>query len=233
MHKSQIFPEVMSRIAERRGAAHVYNVLEPTRTALVVIDMQNCWVMQGQPGYTPNCVDIVPPINRLAAGLRQAGGTVVWIQMNQSAAATANWPRFSDFFPSEAVLRRWTDALTPGALGYQLWQGLEVKPQDLVIEKLRFSAFIQGSSNLDAELRKRGIDTVLITGTGTNICCESTARDAQMLNYRVVMVSDGNACRTDAEHNATLSNLFGLFADVMTSDEVLERLKTAATAKAA
>ena len=233
MHNSKIFPEVMSRIAERRGAAHIYERLEPKRSALVVIDMQNCWVMPGQPGYTPNCIDIVPNINRLAAGLRPAGGTVVWIQMNQSAAATASWPRFSDFFPSEAVLRRWTDALTPGAVGYQLWKGLEVRQEDLVVEKNRFSAFIQGSSHLDAELKKRGIDTVLVTGTGTNICCESTARDAHMLNYKVVMVSDGNACRTDAEHNATLSNLFGLFADVMTTDEVLERLKTAATAKAA
>lgn len=233
MHKSQIFPEVMQRISKRRGAGHIYDRLEPALTALVVIDMQNCWVMQGQPGYTPNCIDIVPNINRLAAALRQAGGTVVWIQMNHSVAAVANWPRFRDFFPSEAVLQRWTDALTPGAAGYQLWKGLEVRQEDLIVEKNRFSAFIQGSSNLDAELKKRGIDTVLITGTGTNICCESTARDGHMLNYKVVMVSDGNACRTDAEHNATLSNLFGLFADVMTTDEALERLKTAATAKAA
>jgi ureidoacrylate peracid hydrolase len=233
MHKSQIYPEVMKRIAERRGAEHMYDRLEPARSALVVIDMQNCWLMEGQPGYTPNCLDIVAHINRLAAALRRAGGTVIWVQMNHAPETVAQWPRFRDFFPTEAALRAWTDALTPGALGYQLWKGLQVQAEDLIVEKNRFSAFIQGSSNLDVELKSRAIDTVLITGTGTNICCESTARDAQMLNYRVVMVSDGNACRTDAEHNATLSNLFGLFADVMTTDEVLERLKAAAAAKAA
>ena len=109
---------------------------------------------------------------------------------------------------------------------------LEVSPGDLTLEKRRFSCFIQGSSKLEAELEKRAIDTVLITGTSTNICCESTARDAQMLNYRVVMVSDGTATKSDAEHNATLSNLFGLFADVMTTNEVLARLKPTARAQA-
>ena len=233
MHKTEIYPEVMKRIAERRGNPHLYDKLDPTRTALVVIDMQNCWVMEGQPGYSPFCPAVVPNINRVAAALRGAGGPVVWVQMNGSREVTAKWQRFRDFYPSEALFNAWSDALTPGKIGYELWAGLEVKPGDLKIEKNRFSAFIQGSSNLQAELARRGIDTILITGTATNICCESTARDAQMLNYRVVMVSDGNATRSDAEHNATLSNLFGLFADVMTSDEVIQRLKPAAKAQAA
>jgi len=233
MHKTEIYPEVMKRIAERRGNPHLYDKLDPARTALVVIDMQNCWVMEGQPGYSPFCPAVVPNINRVAAALRGADGPVVWVQMNGSREVTAKWQRFRDFYPSEALFNAWSDALTPGKVGYELWAGLEVKPGDLKIEKNRFSAFIQGSSNLQAELARRGIDTVLIAGTATNICCESTARDAQMLNYRVVMVSDGNATRSDAEHNATLSNLFGLFADVMTSDEVIARLKPAAKAQAA
>lgn len=233
MHKTQIYPEVLKRIAERRGEPHLYNALTPARTALVVIDMQNCWVMDGQPGYSPYCPAVVPNINRVAAALRQAGGTVAWVQMNGSREVTAKWQRFRDFYPTEALFNAWSDALTPGNIGYELWAGLEVKPGDLKIEKNRFSAFIQGSSNLQAELDKRGIDTLLVTGTATNICCESTARDAHMLNYRVVMVSDGNATRSDAEHNATLSNLFGLFADVMTADEVVARLKPAAKAQAA
>jgi ureidoacrylate peracid hydrolase len=153
--------------------------------------------------------------------------------MNGSREVTAKWQRFRDFYPTKELFEAWADGLTPGKIGYELWAGLDVKPSDLKIEKNRFSAFIQGSSNLEAELQKRGIDTVLITGTATNICCESTARDAQMLNYRVVMVSDGNATRSDAEHNATLSNLFGLFADVMTTDEVVARLSPAAKAQAA
>jgi nicotinamidase-related amidase len=98
-------------------------------------------------------------------------------------------------------------------------------PGDLVVEKNRFSAFIQGSSSLDEQLRAAGIDTVIVTGTVTNTCCESTARDAMMLNYKTVFVSDANACRTDEEHNASLGNIMRIFGDVATTDEVIGRLK--------
>jgi len=65
---------------------------------------------------------------------------------------------------------------------------------------------------------------VLIAGTATNVCCESTARDAMMLDYRVVMLSDANATWTDEEHAATLNNFGLFFGDVMTADEVIGRL---------
>ena len=58
-------------------------------------------------------------------------------------------------------------------------------------------------------------------GTATNVCCESTARDTMQMNYKVIFVADGNAALTDAEHNATLNNMVTLFADVMTTDEVV------------
>src|SRR5262249_10770792 len=79
----------------------------------------------------------------------------------------------------------------------------------------RFSAFVQGSSDLPERLRAQGYDTVLITGTVTNVCCESSARDAMMLNFKTIMVSDGNAARTDAEHNATLARFYSVLGDVM------------------
>lgn len=224
MHDWKIYPEVMQRVAARRGAAHLYDRLDGPRTALVVIDMQNNWVMAGQPGYAPAIPEIVPNINRLAVAVRAAGGAVAWVQMNAARETVAAWPRFREFFPSTAELGRWSAALTPGSLGYRLWDGLDVQPDDMVVEKNRFSALIQGSSDLDARLRARGIDTVVVTGTATNVCCESTARDANMLNYKTIMVADANAARSDAEHSATLSNLYGLIADVMTTDEVVERL---------
>ena len=70
-----------------------------------------------------------------------------------------------------------------------------MRPGDQHVIKRRFSALIQGSSNLGEQLRAAGIDTMIITGTATNICCESTARDAFMLNYRTLVVSDANATR--------------------------------------
>jgi ureidoacrylate peracid hydrolase len=93
-----------------------------------------------------------------------------------------------------------------------------------VVEKNRFSAFIQGSSNLADVLRDRGLDTILVTGTVTGVCCESTARDAMMLNFKTVMVSDGNAAMTDEDHNASLASFYLTFGDVMSTDLLVECL---------
>src|SRR5207244_12499078 len=109
-------------------------------------------------------------------------------------------------------------ALTADSKGHELWPALDVQAGDLTVEKNRFSAFIQGSSDLAEVLRGRGLDTLLITGTVTNVCCESTARDAMMLNFKTVMVSDGNAAVTDADHNASLCAFYLTFGDVMSTD---------------
>jgi ureidoacrylate peracid hydrolase len=96
-----------------------------------------------------------------------------------------------------------------------------VAKDDLRAVKERYSAFIPGSSDLEARLREREIDTLLIVGVATNVCCESTARDAMMLNFRVVMVSDACAATSDAEHAAALGNVYLFFGDVQTTDEVV------------
>jgi ureidoacrylate peracid hydrolase len=95
------------------------------------------------------------------------------------------------------------------------------------------SAFIQGSSDIEAYLRGRGINTLLIGGVATNVCCESSARDAMMLNFKVVMVPDVLATHSDVEHNATLANFYSIFGDVQTSDEVLASLDRSAETAAA
>ena len=114
-------------------------------------------------------------------------------------------------------------AFEEGSFGHGLWQDLDVLPQDLKVQKRRFSAFVDGSSRLHELLTSRGIDTVIVTGTSTNVCCESTARDASMMNYKVIFVADATATYTDAEQNWTLGNMM-MFADVMTVDEVLAAL---------
>ena len=89
-------------------------------------------------------------------------------------------------------------------------------------------ALIAGASNLEALLREAGIDTLLIAGTKTNVCCESTARDAMMLGFKAVMLSDCCAALSDDEHQATLETFIQQFGDVMTSADVLARLGQAA-----
>ena len=83
------------------------------------------------------------------------------------------------------------------------------------------SAFIQGSSDLHEQLQAHGIKTVVVCGTATNVCCDSTARDGMFLDYEVIMVSDGCAAGTDEEHSAALLTFLLLFGDVMTADEVV------------
>ena len=104
---------------------------------------------------------------------------------------------------------------------FQLIDRVDVQPADLKVRKTRFSAFIRGASDLEGRLRERAVETVIVTGTGTGTCCESTARDAMMLNFATIMVSDGNACSTDAEHNASLTAFLRNFGDVMTTDELV------------
>ena len=79
------------------------------------------------------------------------------------------------------------------------------------------------------QLRQRGTDNLLVTGTTTNVCCESTVRDAMMLDYRVVMLSDANAALTDEEHAASLNNCMIFFGDVMNTDEAIAKLAPVAS----
>jgi nicotinamidase-related amidase len=97
---------------------------------------------------------------------------------------------------------------------------MEVAPEDLVLDKYRYSAFLCPAGALRAALEARGIDMILIAGTLTNVCCESTARDGNMLGYRVIVASDAMAAVTDAEHNAALLNLRLNFADVRRASEI-------------
>jgi len=99
------------------------------------------------------------------------------------------------------------------------------------VRKRRFSPFIAGSSNLEALLRDRAIDTVIITGTRTNVCCETTARDAMMLDFKAVMVSDATAAASELEQMAGLMTVFQVFGDVRTTDEVVALIEQGAAVR--
>jgi ureidoacrylate peracid hydrolase len=91
-------------------------------------------------------------------------------------------------------------AFTTGAHYWQLSGDLDVSANDLVLDKTRYSAFVPGTCDLQQVLRDRGLDTVVVSGVLTNCCCESTARDAMQLNYKVLFVEDANAALTDSAH---------------------------------
>ncbi|APW39748.1 hypothetical protein RD110_23205 [Rhodoferax koreense] len=226
MHKIQIPQDAIDRAIARRGALQVFDHLEPSRTALLVIDLQNGFMAPGQPGELAQARAIVDNVNRLAGTLREAGGHVVWVRHTHGGPAAGQpWPRFLEF-AAAGWGQALNAALVPGGEGHALYPALQTRPEDDVVDKTRFSALIQGSSDLHERLQSRGIDTVIVTGTITNVCCESTARDAMMLNYKVHFVSDANAARSDAEHNATLGNMLLWFADVRSTDELIQLVRT-------
>ena len=225
MHTIEIPSYAIERARSRRGRLNPFEHIEPARTALVVVDLQNGFMAPGQPAEIAPAREIVPNVNRLAAATRAADGTVVWIQNTITPESEKDWSVYLDYFADSEWGPRMRQAFTPGDFGHQLYPSLEVRPGDLRVRKYRFSALVQGASDLDAILRARGIDTLIIVGTATNVCCESTARDAMMLNYKVFFMSDANACRTDEEHNATLAILMGMFADVRSTDEMIELLR--------
>jgi ureidoacrylate peracid hydrolase len=219
MHQISIPDSVIAQVKAQRGRLNRYDRLLGPKTALVVIDLQNAFMLPGMPVEVPTAREIVPNVNKLAAATRGVGGMVVWIKMSLEGQSEA-WRVFFDGDPRRATLSE----LTPGSRGFELHADLDVRPEDTVLVKKRFSAFIQGSSDIDRHLRQAGIDTVVIVGTLTNVCCESSARDAMMLNYRLVFVADANAALSDAEHNATLTSILRVFGDVATTNEVIELL---------
>jgi ureidoacrylate peracid hydrolase len=223
MHKIVISKANTDRLQMRLGKLHPFDVIDPRKTALVVVDMQNYFVKQGHQSEVPAAREIVPNINRLAAELRRRGGHVVWVR-NGTNDTRESWSNYHNYLQSRDRAERRLKSMDIGEDGYEFWHLNDIRPEDAQITKKRYSAFIQGSSDIERHLRERGIDTLLITGTATNVCCESTARDAMMLNFKVVMVADGLATHTDEEHNATLSNFYGQFGDVQTTDEVFEAL---------
>lgn len=233
MHTLSIPRSVVERVVERRGREHVYEDLDPARTALIVVDMQNAFMLpEVAHALCPMAEQIVPNINRLARAVRATGGTVVWIKTTFTPDVLASWSTYFEMVTPELHQRR-IAALTAGGKGHELWASLEVRPEDLTIEKTRFSAFIQGSSDLAAVLRGRGLDTILVTGTVTNVCCESTARDAMMLNFRTIMVTDGNAAVTDEDHNASLAAFYLTFGDIMSTDMLIGCLERNARSRLA
>ena len=219
MHKIDIPQVIVDRGIVRRGARNVYDTLDPARTALLVIDMQNCFLA---PGFSvievPAARDIVDNINALAAATRRGGGLVVWTQHT----FRSDWTVWHDHFAHGNWRERMIAETAEGSFGYAIHETLDVGEEDLVVLKKRYSALIPGSTEPDvtAELRRRGIDTAIIVGTLTNVCCESTARDAMMLDFKTLFVADANATRSDAEHNATLVSMIQVFTDVRFTDDV-------------
>lgn len=202
--------------------------IERARTALLVIDMQNGFCLPGACIEIPDGRKIVPQINALAAACRRVGVPVYWIRLNNSSEKPNEglWPLFQPRSPVAADRPAPPEEFRDSKSATEVFGALQVDQLlDLQLPKNRYSAFINGSSGLEALLREAGRDTVIISGVGTDVCCESTARDAMMLDFKVVFVSDANATVNRFFHETALMRIKMFFGDVVSTEQVLHDLR--------
>ncbi|HTW87604.1 MAG TPA: isochorismatase family cysteine hydrolase [Candidatus Binataceae bacterium] len=216
----------------------VWNII-PDKTALLVVDMQNAFVHERGLFYLPAARELIAKINRVVTISRDRGIMVVWIVRHPYRRDGLDTGYEQDFLPAMVGNPA---GYTEDGWGAQLADGLEVvSERDLIVPKTRYSAFIEGSSNLDRILRYHGRDTVIIMGVATNVCCGTTARDAMMLDYKVIFVSDGNAAGGEISlagygpgtvQEAELMTLRACFAMVCTTDELIGEITNPGLARA-
>jgi ureidoacrylate peracid hydrolase len=225
MHRNRLPPW-----AVQRGAGlNSFDTLVPGRTALVNIDMQKVFLDEGQIYGNRHARDIAPTVNALAAGLRAVGVPVIWTRNTHTfdgPYATPLW----QYDPGQPGVAEGIAALQAGAPGHGLSAAMQVGAGDIVIDKYRYGALSCPAGALKRTLEGLGTEMVVIAGTLTNCCCESTAREANLAGYRVIAISDAMATVTDAEHNAALLNLRLFFADVKRTREVVTMARALAPA---
>jgi nicotinamidase-related amidase len=201
----------------------------PQRTALLNVDMQNCFV-EGSPIAAPDGLLILERVNRLAAACRKAGILVIHASI-VVRPDRSNLGILAEFSPpvKEGILDK-------GSESAALHRLLDIDPRDILLDKPRFGAF--HGTDLELILRQRGIDTLIISGVATNVCCETSAREAAVRDFRVFFLNDGTATAAmgDASaaelQKATCATLGFLFAQVLTVNEMIRKIEGAACAAA-
>jgi nicotinamidase-related amidase len=188
--------------------------IEPAKTALVVIDLQRGIV--APPSAPHSSTDVVARAAQMAAALRKAGGTVVFVHVTPSADGKDGLKPITD-----APVGAGGRTLPPDWA--EIVPELAPQPSDVIITKRQWGAFY--GTELDLQLRRRGVDTIVLCGISTNIGVESTARDAYERGYNQIFVEDAMAARDVEEHRHTVRSLFPRIGRVRTTEEVLAAIK--------
>src|SRR6266545_3528882 len=169
-------------------------VRDARRTALLVIDMQNDFLLPDAPVRTPGGLELVPAIAQLAASCREAGFPVVFTQ-EMHRADHSDFGVELEFEPPHCL---------EGTPGMDIVSGLDPQPGDVAIRgKRRYDAFL--GTDLDLALRVRGVENLLVTGVCTDICVICTVHHARNLDYRVVVLRDAVAGTTPERNAAALA----------------------------
>ena len=188
--------------------------LEPARTALVVIDLQHGIVAMST--APRSSAEVVARAAQMAKAVRAAGGTVVLVRVTPSPDGKDGLRPITD-----APVHAGGRSLPPD--WSEIVPELEPEITDIVITKRQWGAFY--GTELDLQLRRRGIETIILCGISTTMGVESTARDAFERGYNQVFVEDAMAAHEAAEHVHTVGSLFPRIGRVRNTEEVLTALK--------
>jgi nicotinamidase-related amidase len=210
-----------------------FPTIDPARTALVAIDMQNVFMEPDEVFGNQNTLDIIEAVNLAVRTLRDAGAKIIWTRQTVSHEAPLAMPPWQ-YDLSIPSVRAAVETMIAGTRSHAIHAAMDVRDGDIVVDKYRYSAFMCPAGGLKSVLSELEVDTLVIAGTLTNCCCDSTARDGNMMGYKIVFLSDATSANTDEEHNAALLNIRLLFGDVRsTADLAVMIAPPAAVAKIA
>jgi len=180
--------------------------VHPKHAALLVIDIQNYFHRILQP--------ILKNLLKVIQSCRQKDIPIIFTQHGHTDPPTDG-----------GVLEQWWgEVILYGTKDWKFLPEIKMELKDTILPKKRYSAFYE--TDLEEILRSKGIQDLIISGVMTNLCCETTARDAFMRDYRVFFLVDGTATGKDDHHLATLKNLGFGFATLLTRDELIRNLES-------
>jgi len=186
--------------------------VEKETSALLVIDMQKFFLEPGSPTFTCGGLAILPTVKQLIAAFREVGRPVIYTRH-------VHRPDGSDL----GIMGWWWEGrCVEGSVESELHDGVAPLADEQVVLKRRYSAFY--GTDLETVLRCLEVKDLVVSGVMTNLCCESTARDAYYRDYRVFFLADGTGTVNEEMHLASLLNLAFGFAFVTTADEVVRQL---------
>jgi isochorismate hydrolase len=187
------------------------STIDPKHATLLVIDMQNYFERISQP--------VLRNILKVIRSCRKGDIPIIFTQHGHTEPTS----------DGGALGQWWGQMIISGTEDWKFIPEIKIESNDIVLPKKRYSAFFE--TDLDKTLRSIGIQDLIISGVMTNLCCETTARDAFMRDYRVFFLIDGTATRRSELHLATLKNLGFGFAYLLTCDELFQMLKISARVK--
>ncbi len=184
-------------------------ILNPSAAALLVVDLQNFFLDPQSPTFTAGGAAIIPNVRKLIAAFRQAKRPIIY-------TTHVHKPDGSD----AGIMGWWWEGMCrEGYPEAEIHASMAPQPEDKIILKHRYSAFY--NTDLETVLRCGKVEDLVICGVMTNLCCESTARDAYYRDHRVFFLADATGTSCAEMHLATLINMAYGFAHVGASEEIL------------